>query len=206
MNPVPPGVSRSPYSACGVETQRSLEDKIEGSVRALLPGASPDVVDDACRFLMKSVRLDEARRRREREPEWAIWATVVQHARKSKKDVERRLLGAGVSAETLDRLGGLYPLAKDLLREQHASAGLELDHGCGKCSHDFMSWERARGNPDGAAGPFCTVYGDIPAFCFDFSATRFCCDCGADISPEKVAETDPVGVQCDACCARDWAP
>lgn len=166
MNPVPPGASRSQAIARGVQTQRSLEDKIEGSVRALLSGAPPDVVDDACRFLMKSVRLDEARRRRAQEPEWAPWITVLQHARKRKEEVERRLLNAGVSPEILDRLGELYPLAMDLLREQHASAGLELDHGCAKCRHCFMSWERARGDPDDAGGPFCTVHGDVPAIAF----------------------------------------
>lgn len=170
-----------------------------------MPGAAPELLIDASRFLMRLARLAEAGRRSEREPGESFWTTLLQRAQERQEEAERRLLNAGVSHETLERLGDLYPLAVDLHREHRASMELERDHGCAKCLHCFWSWERTRGDPESAVGPFCEIFGDVPAFCFDFGATRFCGDCGIRISPEKVAESDPIAVKCAAYTARDLA-
>lgn len=195
----------TPGLARGVETLRSLEAKQDEAIRRVMPGASPEVLDDAARFLMRIARLAGARRRHEREPQESLWVTFLKRERERKEAAERRLLKAGVPHVTLERLEELYPLADDLLREHLARTALELDHGCAKCRHCLWSWERSLGDPQGPARPFCEVYGDVPAFCFDFKATRFCSGCGKRVSPKKAAECDPIPVQCAACKARTWA-
>jgi len=199
------GLPDAPGMARGVETLESIEVKLDAALERILPGAAPDLLDAAGHFLMRLVRHADMRRRHEREPNVPIWAAMLKVERESKEDARHRLLDAGVPLETLDRLAGLYPLAEDLLREERAFSKLSSQHGCWSCRHCFSSWERAHGDPDGAEGPFCEVFGGVPAFCFDFEASRYCRDCGTRASPTRDAGGLPTDVQCAACDRKDRA-
>jgi hypothetical protein len=195
------GRSGDPYSpgvARGVETVQSLQDKLDAAVRRLMPGASSDLLDVAVHFLIRSLR--EANLRRLRAP-----AIILRDAHEMTEDSERALRKEGVALETLERIKELYPLAQDLSRELNAEAQLEATHGCAKCRHYSESWERSGGAQEGP-GPFCEVYGGVPAFCFDFEPSRFCRDCGKRVRPKRLARGDPnniFNVQCAACSRQD---
>ena len=152
-------------------------------------------------------RVGDARRKAEQERDKGVFNLLEIEARTLRDETERHPVQAGVAEETLERLKNLYPLAQDLGRELRSSAELEDHHGCAKCRHCFSSWERTRGEPEpeGAPGPFCDLYGGVPAFCFDFKATRYCSSCGRRVSPKKVAQGDPVPVECAGCEDRGLA-
>jgi hypothetical protein len=190
----------TPGFARGVETLRSLEVKQDEAIRKVMPGAAPALLRVASHFLRRTVTLAHARRRVEQDPQSFFWAVYVRRAKQFKEDVERKLRDAGVTDETLERLGELYPFAEDLRREMEASMDLQASHGCAKCRRCFSSWERSAGDSErDDAAPFCKVYGDVPAFCFDFEPTRSCSRCGTGVSPKPFPKGDPIPVECRAC-------
>ena len=193
----------TPGLARGVETMRSLEAKQDEAIRKVMPGAAPALLRVASHFLRRTVALAHARRRVEQDPQSFFWAVYVRQARQLREDVQRKLRDARVTDETLERLGELYLLAEDLRREMDASRDLQASHGCAKCRHCFSSWERSAGDSerdsDGVAALFCEVYGDVPAFCFDFEPTRSCSRCGTGVSPKPFPKGDPIPVECGAC-------
>lgn len=197
--PEPPGFDR------GVETLRTLEDKMDEAVRRVMPGASPEVLGKASHLIYRSAMVAEARRKVERYPQEPFWVLSLRRWLEMKEDVKRWLLERGVTDEILERLGDLYPVGNDLRRELQASSQIEDSHGCVKCRHCYSSWERSGGVPEGEEppGPFCDVYGDVPAICFDHNPTRHCRSCGKKVSPARVAQVHSIPVECSGCGGRN---
>lgn len=188
----------NPILTRGVESIESLEAKLREAIRRLLPGAPHELLEIASQFLLRTRR--EMRVRRLAAPR-----VVLDSAQRLTERKRQQLKDAGVTEEALGKIEELYPLADDLQREESVQSQLEFDHGCAKCAFFCSSWERSRGAEDGAPGPLCAIYGGVPAFCFDFMATRFCSACGRRVTPRHVAGGDPIPVECADCYRRKWA-
>jgi len=209
MNPMRSGTYDLPSSHPYSSTRVLLRFLLAEALREIMPGTTEEVRDLASRLLMRNATLASLRRERERTPANSNWRIELLEAgtRKLRNAVERELVRQGVTHETLERVKGLYPLAEDIRRDEQFSWELQERHGCKKCRHCYSSWEHSGSGtvPDGARGPFCDVYGDVPAFCFDFKPTRFCSGCGKRMSPIRVAEAGPVPVECKTCKRRHRA-